>query len=173
MNEAMQNLLTRRSVRAYTEKAVPPDVLDAVLEAGLYAPSGRNLQSVTLVAVTDRAMRDRLSRMNAAVMGMEGDPFYGAPAVIVVLADRAISRLYLEDGALAMGNLMNAAHAMGLGSCWIHRAQEEFETAEGQALLASWGLSGDLVGVGHCILGYSAGEEPVAKERRSGRVIKI
>ena len=174
MNEAMKNLLTRRSVRAYADEAIPEEVLDAVLEAGVYAASGRNLQPVTLVAVRDKETRDQLSRMNAVVMGREGtDPFYGAPVVVVVLADRSLSGLIVEDGALAMGNLMNAAHAKGLGSCWIHRAREEFESEEGRALLKKWGLSGDMVGIGHCILGYAAGELPEARERRAGRIIKI
>jgi len=173
MNKALQNLLTRRSVRAYRDEMIPEDVLDAILEAGLYAPSGRNLQPVTLVAVRDRAVRDRLSKMNAAVMGAENDPFYGAPVVIVVLADRAISGLWLEDGSLAMGNLMNAAHALGVSSCWIHRAREEFESEEGKALLREWGLPETLTGIGHCILGYAAGEEPPARERRAGRIVKI
>lgn len=173
MNEAMKNLLSRRSVRAYKPDAVPAALLDAVLEAGLYAPSGMNRQPVTLVAVTDRTMRDRLSQMNAAVMGRTGsDPFYGAPAVIVVLTDTAASPTALDDGALAMGNLLNAAHAAGLGSCWIHRAREEFASAEGKELLRAWGLPETLTGVGHCILGYAA-EEPEAKPRREGRVVRV
>lgn len=174
MNESVKNLLSRRSVRAYTDQAVPEELLAQVLEAGLYAPSGLNLQSVTLVAITDRATRDQLARMNGAAMPKGGsrDPFYGAPVVIVVLADRARSPLYREDGALAMGNLLNAAHALGLGSCWIHRAAEEFESAEGKALLEKWGLSGDFVGIGHCILGYAA-ETPAAKERRPGRIVRV
>ncbi|MBQ4044549.1 MAG: nitroreductase family protein, partial [Clostridia bacterium] len=98
---------------------------------------------------------------------------YGAPVVIVVLADRAMSGTAFEDGCLAMGNLMNAAHAMGLGSCWIHRAREEFESEAGKELLKKWGLSGDLVGIGHCILGYAAGDLPEARERREGRIVKI
>ena len=173
-NEAIENLLTRRSVRAYKPDAVPAGLLDAVLEAGLYAPSGMNRQPVTLVAVTDRAVRDRLSEMNAAVMGRAGsDPFYGAPAVIVVLTDPAASPTAEEDGALALGNLMNAAHAAGLGSCWIHRAREEFDSPEGKALLRGWGLPETLRGVGHCILGYAAGGEPEAKPRREGRVVRV
>ena len=174
MNEAMQNLLSRRSVRAYTDKPIPPEVLDAVLKAGIYAPSGMNRQPVTLVAITDKETRDALSAMNAAVMGREGtDPFYGAPVVIVVLADRAMSGTAFEDGCLALGNLMNAAHAMGLGSCWIHRAKEEFESEAGKELLKKWGLSGDFAGIGHCILGYAAGELPEARERRENRIVII
>ena len=117
-------------------------------------------------------MRDRLSRANAAVMGADFDPFYGAPVVLVVLADRSVPTC-VEDGALVMGNLMNAAHAEGLGSCWIHRAREVFAAKEGQALLKSLGLEGDYVGVGHCILGYPADPLPEAEPRRPGRVFWI
>ena len=173
MNEALQNLLTRRSVRQYRDEMIPEDILDAILKSGLYAPSGRNFQPVTMVAVRDRATRDLLSKMNAAVMGADSDPFYGAPVVIVVLADRNLSHLGVEDGSLAMGNLMNAAHALGIGSCWINRAKEEFESEEGKALLKKWGLEGDFVGIGHCILGYPAVDLPPARERREGRIVKI
>ena len=172
MNEAMQNLLTRRAVRAYKADPVPKDVLERVVEAGLYAPSGHGRQCAVILAVTDRAVRDRLSRANAAVMGADFDPFYGAPVVLVVLADRSVPTC-VEDGALVMGNLMNAAHAEGLGSCWIHRAREVFAAQEGQALLKSVGLEGDYVGVGHCILGYPADPLPEAEPRRPGRVFWI
>ena len=173
MNESIQTLLERRSVRAYLDTPVPEELLQQVLRAGVYAPSARNFQTVTLVAVTDRAVRDQLSRMNAAVMGADSDPFYGAPAVIVVLADRNLGSLVVEDGSLALGNMMNAAHALGLGSCWIHRAREEFESEEGKALLKQWGLEGDYVGIGHCILGYAAAPLPEARERRPGRIVRI
>ena len=173
MNDSIHNLLTRRSVRQYREEMIPDEILDAILEAGLYAPSGRNFQPVTMVAIRDRATRDRLSKMNAAVMGADNDPFYGAPAVIVVLADRNLSHLCVEDGSLVMGNLMNAAHALGIGSCWIHRAREEFESEEGKALLKEWGLEGDFVGIGHCILGYPSADLPAPRERRAGRIVKI
>ena len=153
--EAMQNLLERRSVRRYKETQVPDELLDRVLEAGLYAPTGMNRQNIVMVAVRDRETRDQMMRMNAAVMGREGDPFYGAPCVIVVL-----------------GNLMNAAHALGLGSCWIHRARQTFETEEGKALLRKWGLKDTLVGIGNCILGYPD-EAPEAKPRLDGRIVKI
>ena len=140
-----------------------------MVEAGLWAASGMNTQGPVIVAVTDRALRDRLSAMNAEIMGRTGtDPFYGAPVVLVVLApSEAPNRVY--DGSLVMGNLMLAAHALGLGSCWIHRAREEFDTAEGKAILADLGIEGDYEGIGHCILGYPA-ETPVAKPRNDGRV---
>ena len=166
-----EDLLTRRSVRKYSDRPVEDEKLDKVLTAGLYAPSGMNNQLPVLVAVRDKATRDKLSRMNAAVMGASGDPFYGAPCVIVVLSDPE-RMTWVEDGSLVLGNLMNAAHSLGLGSCWIHRAKECFDTPEGKALLRAWGVPENYRGVGNCILGYAA-EEPEAKPRKSGRIIKI
>lgn len=171
MNEAMHNLLTRRSVRKFTAEQVPDDLLDSILEAGLYAPTGMNTQNIYMVAVQDKETRDQLSRLNAAVMGRDGDPFYGAPCVIVVLGD-ASGYPVVENGSLVLGNLMNAAHALGLGSCWIHRARQTFEMPEGRELLKKWGLPETLVGIGNCILGY-AEEVPEAKPRKAGRIVKI
>ena len=169
--EAMKNLLERRSIRKYKENQVPDELLDQVLEAGLYAPTGMNRQNVVMVAVRDKETRDQLMRMNAAVMGTQNDPFYGAPCVIVVLGD-AETYPVVENGSLVLGNLMNAAHALGLGSCWIHRAKQMFETEEGKELLRSWGLKDTLVGVGNCILGYPD-EAPEARPRLEGRIVKI
>lgn len=166
-----EDLLTRRSVRKYSDRPVEDEKLDKVLTAGLYAPTGMNNQLPILVAVRDKATRDELSRMNAAVMGTSGDPFYGAPCVIVVLSDPE-RMTWVEDGSLVLGNLMNAAHSLGLGSCWIHRAKECFDTPEGKELLRAWGVPENYRGVGNCILGYAA-EEPEAKPRKSGRIIKI
>lgn len=166
-----EDLLTRRSVRKYSDRPVEDEKLDKVLTAGLYAPTGMNNQAPVLVAVRDKATRDKLSRMNAAVMGASGDPFYGAPCVIVVLSDPE-RMTWVEDGSLVLGNLMNAAHSLGLGSCWIHRAKECFDTPEGKALLRAWGVPENYRGVGNCILGYAA-EEPETKPRKSGRIIKI
>ena len=166
-----EDLLTRRSVRKYSDRPVEDEKLDKVLTAGLYAPTGMNNQAPVLVAVRDKETRDRLSRMNAAVMGASGDPFYGAPCVIVVLSDPE-RMTWVEDGSLVLGNLMNAARSLGLGSCWIHRAKECFDTPEGKALLRAWGVPETYRGVGNCILGYAA-EEPEAKPRKSGRIIKI
>ena len=166
-----EDLLTRRSVRKYSDRPVEDEKLDKVLTAGLYAPTGMNNQLPVLVAVRDKETRDRLSRMNAAVMGTSGDPFYGAPCVIVVLSDPE-RMTWVEDGSLVLGNLMNAAHSLGLGSCWIHRSKECFDTPEGKALLRAWGVPENYRGVGNCILGYAA-EEPEAKPRKSGRIIKI
>lgn len=167
--DAMQNLLTRRSVRQYKEDPIPQDVLERIVEAGTYAATGMGKQSPIIVAVTNRALRDRLSRMNAAVMGGSGDPFYGAPVVLVVLADKSIGT-HVYDGSLVMGNLMLAAHAEGVSSCWIHRAKEEFESEEGRQILRGLGIEGNYEGIGHCILGYADGEEPQPKPRKASYV---
>ena len=167
----MNTLLNRRSIRRYKEDQVPDELLDQVLTAGLYAPTGMNRQNVIMVAVRDKETRDQLSRMNAAVMGSDRDPFYGAPCVIVVLGDPEVYPV-VENGSLVLGNLMNAAYAVGLGSCWIHRAKQTFETEEGKSLLRKWGLKENLVGIGNCILGY-ADESPEAKPRLDGRIVKI
>lgn len=171
MNETIRSLNNRRSIRRYSAQQVPDALLDAVLEAGTYAASGMNNQGSVLVAVRDKQTRDALSQMNAAVMGTDRDPFYGAPCVIVVLGDPE-KRTWVEDGSLVMGNLMNAAHSLGLGSCWIHRAREVFDSPEGKALLRQWGLPETLRGVGHCVLGYGE-ETPKAKPRAKGRTVKI
>lgn len=168
MHELLKN---RRSIRKYKPDPVSEELLDAILEAGLYAPSGMNTQNTVMVAVRDKKTRDQLSRMNADVMGTTNDPFYGAPCVIVVLVDPE-RYTWLEDGSLVMGNLMNAAYEAGLGSCWIHRAQQMFDSPEGKELLKKWGLPENLKGVGNCILGYAA-EEPVTKPRKEGRIVKV
>ena len=171
-NETLENLKTRRSIRSYKDSLPDMDLLKKVIEAGTYAPTGQGKQSPIIVAVTDKDVRDRLSRMNAAVMGASNDPFYGAPAVLVVLADRNVPT-YLYDGSLVMGNLMNAAHALGLGTCWIHRAREVFDTEEGKALLKEWGIEGDYEGIGNCIIGYPAQEAPQPKPRKADYVYYV
>lgn len=170
MNETLKTLKERRSCRSYRPDPVPEEILEQILEAGTYAATGMGKQSPMMIAVTDRKTRDCLSRMNAAVMGADTDPFYGAPVVIVVLADRSVGT-YLYDGSLVIGNLMNAAHALGIGSCWIHRAKEEFESAEGKALLKSLGIEGDYEGIGHCILGWPAETETKAAAPRKANYI--
>ena len=172
MNEVLKAIETRRSIREYTAKEVNREDLDMILKAGTYAPSGMNRQPVIFVAVTDKETRDELSEMNARIMGTDSDPFYGAQTVIVVLADKT-APTYVYDGALAMGNLMLAAHSLGIGSCWIHRAKEEFDSPEGRELLKKWGITGDYEGIGHCILGYADGEEPADKPRRDGTVYHV
>ena len=171
-NQTLEVLKTRRAIRSYEERIPEKELLDKVLEAGTYAPTGMGAQSPIIVAVTDRQTRDRLAELNAAVMGGDSDPFYGAPAVLVVLADRSVPT-YLYDGSLVMGNLMNAAHAVGLGSCWIHRAKEVFDSEEGKALLKEWGIEGDYEGIGNCIIGYPKGEAPQPKARKAGYVYHV
>ena len=173
MNEMLELIKTRRSVRAYQRDMIPRELIDQIVEAGLYAPSGMNRQPVIIIAVSDPKTRDALSCLNASIMGTDGDPFYGAPVVLIVLADKN-RNTYLEDGSLVMGNLMNAAHAVGVASCWIHRAKEEFESEEGKALLKKWGIEGDYAGIGHCILGYAAeGGEAPAKPRKEDYVVRV
>lgn len=172
MNDVIRSLKERRSVRAYREEQVREEELQQILEAATYAPSGMGKQSAVMVVVQDKETIAKLSKLNAAVMGAEIDPFYGAPTVVVVLADRS-SFTWKEDGCLVMGNLMNAAYAVGVDSCWIHRAKEIFEGEEGQALLKQWGIEGDYVGVGHCILGYRAGDLPEAKPRKANYIYRV
>ena len=172
--EALENMKTRRSVRSFKPDAVPTGLLDQILEAGTYAATGMNRQSPIILAVTDKKLRDQLSDMNRRIMGgAEGsDPFYGAPVVLVVLADKSAAT-YVYDGSLVMGNLMLAAASLGLGSCWINRAKEEFESDEGRALLRQWGIEGNWVGVGHCILGYPAADPKPAAPRKPDYIVKV
>lgn len=145
--EALDMLLSRRSVKRFAPDVLPAHSdLQRIADAGANAPTGRGRQSPFIVVVTDRAVRDQLSRLNTEILGRDGDPFYGAPVVMVVLADRA-QPTYLYDGSLVMGNLLNAAHALGWGACWIHRAREIFERPEGKALLSQWGIDADVEGI--------------------------
>ena len=171
MNDTLKTLTERRSVRSYKPDQIPEDVLEQILLAGEYAPSGMGMQSAVMVAVQDPETIRTLSRINAEIMGTDGDPFYGAPTVVVVLADRRRGTC-AEDGSLVMGNLMNAAFSLGVDSCWIHRARETYETEEGKALLKKWGLSEDYIGIGNCILGYSDQPLPQPKPRKEGFVIR-
>ena len=171
MNEALANLYERRSIRKYKEEQITREEMDAVIRAGVCAASGKNGQSAIIVAVQDKETRDLLSHLNAAVLGVNSDPFYGAPTVLIVLAD-ANSSFAVQDGSLVMGNLMNAANAIGLGSCWINRAREVFATEEGKALLKKWGIEGEWLGIGNCILGYPA-EAPAMKKRKENYVTYV
>ncbi len=173
MNETMKTILTRRSVKKYTDRIVSDELIKQVVEAGTYAPSGMNKQSAMIIAVTNRELRDRLSRINLEIItgkkletsSGHGDPFYGAPVVLVVLADKQVgTRVY--DGSLVMENMMLAAHSLGLGSCWIHRAKETFDSEEGRNILRKLGIEGEYEGIAFCILGYAA---PDALKPRSPR----
>ena len=166
MNEAMKNMLTRRACRKYQDKPVPQELLEQVLLAGSYAPSALNRQPGKVVVLRDPEEIRELEQWNSEIAGgarVGTHMFYGAPVVLVVLV-RNVSTA-VEDGSLILGNLMLAAHSLGLGSCWIHRAREEFDSPRGKELLKKWGIEGDYIGVGHCILGYPDGDLPKAKDR--------
>ena len=166
MNDFEKTLCERRSVRGYKSDPVADDVLGRIIEAGTFAPTGRNKQSPVIIAVTNKEIRDKLSKLNAEIMGANTDPFYGAPVVLVVLANKEIPT-YLYDGSLVMGNLMNAAYSEGVSSCWIHRAKEVFETDEGKKILKTLGITGEYEGIGNCVLGYSlSAEVPKAMARK-------
>lgn len=172
MSNTLDAIKARRSIRKYKSDPVPKETLDKIIEAGLYAPSGMGRQSTIIISVTNKEVRDRLSKLNAKIMGSDSDPFYGAPAVLIVLADKNCPT-GIYDGSLVMQNLMLAAHELGLGSCWIHRAKEEFELPEGKEILKSLGIKGEYEGIGHCIVGYTDGEEPSPAARKENRVYHI
>ncbi len=170
-NKVLECLKTRRSIKKYNPDKMPSDeILNWILEAGTFAPCGRGMQSAIMIAITDKATRDRLSVLNAEILGTESDPFYGAPAVVAVLASKEC-RTYLYDGTLVMGNLMNAAHSLGVASCWIHRAKEIFESEEGLQMLEKWGIRGNYEGIGFCILGYPANLTPKEPKPRKSDYI--
>lgn len=173
MNEALKVLKERRSIRKYKKDQINEDQLNQILEAATYAPTGMGKQSPIMVVVQDEETIKELSKMNAEVTGTNSDPFYGAPTVVVVLADRGSRPTYIEDGSLVMGNLMNAAYAVGVDSCWVHRAKEVFESERGKELLKKWGVEGDYVGIGHCILGYRDCEYPKAKPRKENYIVRV
>lgn len=170
--EALENLLTRVSVKKYKDTPVDKALLDKIIEAGLHAPSGLNKQAPIILAVTNKEIRDKLSKINAGKDPFfRTDPFYGAPVVLVVLADKSVPT-YLYDGSLVMENMLLAAHALGLGACWIHRAKETFELPEGKELLKSLGIEGDYEGIGNCIVGY-ADIKTEKKPRKGNRVYYV
>ena len=173
MSEVLDKIKSRRSIRKYRSDMIPQDKLEKIIEAGTYAATGMGKQSPIIIAVTNKELRDKLSAMNAKIMGHEGmDPFYGAPVVLVVLADKN-RPTHIYDGSLVMGNLMNAASSLGIGSCWIHRAKEVFASEDGKALLKKWGVEGDYEGIGHCVLGYPAADVPKAKPRKENYVYYV
>ena len=172
MADTLTTLKTRRSCRAYKPDHVEEDKLNAIIEAGTYAATGMGKQSPIILVIKDQAIRDELTKLNAAAMGMDIDPFYGAPELLVVLANKAIPT-YIYDGSLVMGNMMNAAADLGVASCWIHRAKEEFESKEGKAILKKLGIEGDYEGIGNLILGYAAKPAGNAAPRKSDYVYKI
>lgn len=172
-NETLKVLRERRSIRKYKREPITEAELDAILDAGLWAPTAMGQQSPVMVAVQDPETIAYLSRINAEIMGSPGtDPFYGAPTAVVVLAD-GTTKNWIQDGSLVMGNLMNAAASMGVGSCWINRTMETFDAPEGKALLKKWGLPETLRGVGTCILGYADGPSPAPKPRKADYIVRV
>ncbi len=171
MNEVIRALKERRSIRSFKAEMPKPEDLEQIVEAGLYAPSGMNRQDALILVVRDKTLRDRIMESNRKIGGWpEGfDPFYGAPVIMIVLADTKEGN-HVYDGTLVMATLMLAAHALGLGSIWINRARQEFETEEYRQLLKELGIEGEWEGIGHCAVGYIDGEIPEAAPRNEGRV---
>lgn len=174
MSEVIEKMKSRRSIRKYKSDMVPQEILDKIIEAGLYAPSAMGSQNTIIIQVTDKKTRDEISEMNCKIGGWdEGfDPFYGAPAILIVLAKKDWKN-GVYDGSLVMGNLMLAAYELGIGSCWIHRAKEEFETEWGKKFLKDLGIDEEYEGIGHCALGYAEGEYPEAKPIKENRVFYV
>lgn len=174
MSQVLEQISKRRSIRKYKPDMVPQELLDRIIEAGLYAASGKGQQSAIIIQVTNKELRDEISRLNCKIGGWEEgyDPFYGAPAMLIVLAKKDWPT-HVYDGSLVMGNLMLAAHELGVGSCWIHRAKEEFETQWGKDLLKSLGIEEEYEGIGHCALGYAQDDAPAAAERKENRVFYL
>lgn len=172
MNDTMSTLLNRRSIRKFKPEQIKDEELNAVLEAGKYAPSGANQQAALLIVVQDQETRETLSRMNGEILGNGSDPYYGASTVVLALADKT-KVTPVEDASLALGNMFAAAYSLGLGSCWVHRTRQMFESDEGKALLKKWGVEGDYVGVGSCILGYPDCEHPQAASRKDDFVVMV
>ena len=171
MTDLLNTIKSRRSIRKFKSDVIPEDILNRIIEAGTYAATGMNKQSPIIVAVTNKETRDKLSQANCKIGGWkEGfDPFYGAPVVLIVFADRNLTNC-VYDGSLVMGNLMLAAHELGIGSCWIHRAKEEFEMPEWKQWLKDIGVEGEYIGIGHCVLGYIDGDYPNAPKRKENWV---
>ncbi|MDR0375312.1 MAG: nitroreductase family protein [Treponema sp.] len=169
----LDDLKNRRSIRSYKDEQIKDAELDAILEAGTYAPSGMGQQSAVMVVAQDKAIIAKIEKLNAAALNKpDARPFYGAPTVVSVLVDKT-KATPVENGALVIGNLLNAAHSLGVGSVYIYRAKEVFESPDGKELLKAWGLNDNYVGVGHVLLGYAAGDPPKAAPRKEGYIIKI
>ena len=172
MNQIIKAMKERRSIRKFKSELPSKSDLEQIVEAGLYAANGKGRQATKIIVVTNKALRDKISQMNCKIGGWDKDfdPFYGAPAMLIVLSEKNwYNRVY--DGSLVMGNMMLAAHSLGLGSIWIHRAREEFESEEGKEILKSLGIEGEWEGIGHCAVGFMEGEMPEPAPRKEGRVI--
>ena len=171
-NEVLNNIKARRSVRAYKSDSVSEEILDAILEAGTYAPTGGGRQSPTIIAVKSEKYRKKISELNAEVMGSNADPYYGAPVVILVLADGS-ANTFVEDGSCVLENMMLAAESLGLGSVWVHREKEIFDSEKGKKLLAEWKLPETLRGVGSIALGYPAAPVGTVAKRKDNYIVKV
>ena len=174
MNETLKALKERRSCRNFKPDMVKEDDLKAIIEAGTYAATGMGKQSPIIIAVTDKEMRDKISEENRKIGGWDSgfDPFYGAPVILIVLAKKDVPT-HVYDGSLVMGNLMNAAESLGVGSIWIHRAKEEFESDFGKDILKKLGIEDEYEGIGHCALGYAAEPAKTAAPRKENYVYCI
>ena len=172
MNTVLSALKSRRSCRCYRPEQIKPEELEAVLEIGTYAPTGHGSQSPVMVAVQQPEMMRRLSAVNARIMGAVKDPFYGAPTAVIVFADTEVPT-GAQDACMVMANLMHAANAIGLGSCWINRAKQMFELPELADLRAKWGLKPSMQGMGICILGYiPEGTSLPCTPRKEGYIVR-
>ena len=171
MNEVLNCIKTRRSIKKYKSDAVPTELIEKIIEAGTYAPSGMNRQSAIILAIENKEVRDNLSKINAEIMGTTNDPFYNAPVLLVVLAKKDFFT-HVYDGSVVIENMLLAAHSLGLGACWIHRAKETFETEYGKNLLKSLGIEEEYEGIGNCVIGYPD-MEPIEKPRKENYVYYV
>ena len=174
MNDVLKAMKERRSIRKFKSDMLPKEIIDKVIESGLYAASGKGQQSPIIISVTNKELRDKLSKINSKIGGWKEDfdPFYNAPVILIVLAPKDWAT-YIYDGSLVIGNMMLAAHSLNIGSCWIHRAKQEFESEEGKEILKSLGIERDYEGIGHCVLGYIDGGYPSVPTRKPNRVYYI
>jgi len=173
MNDVIKTLKERRSIRNYKEEQITEDELNTILECGTYAPSGKNKQSCLIVVIQNRELISKIAKINGSFVNKVGlNPFYDAPTLIVVFGDKNIST-YREDGSAIITNMINAAHSIGVSSCWIHRAKEEFESEEGKAILKDLGIEGDYEGIGHLVLGYAAAPAGEPAPRKEDYVYRI
>lgn len=170
--EALEVLKNRRAIRQYKNQQITKEELEAVLEAGTYAPTGVGTQGVQIIAVQSPKYVERVDALNAKILGRDVHPYYGAPTIVLVM-ETADCKTHTFDGSAACMNMLNAAYAVGLGSCWIHRCEQMFETQEGKELLKEWGLPEDLKGVASFSLGYPDCEHPKPKKRREGYAIVV
>lgn len=172
MGNTLEVIERRISCKKYQDKKVPADIVEKITKAGTFSATGMDKQSPVILVVENKEIRDRISKLNAAVMNAKYDPFYGAPQVLVVLADKSIPT-YIYDGSLVMGNMMIAAEELGVGACWIHRAKEVFDSEEGKQILKDAGLVGDYEGIGNLVIGYQEGEKRVKSPRKDGYVVWV